>query len=127
LFSRKSEKKPAVVTLTPLIKETFKLLRSSIPTTIQMNLHLKTESDAVYADPSQIQQVIMNLCTNAAYAMRERKGDLRVILAPVEISTGDVLTGHYLFPGKYLKLTVSDTGCGIDPGSLGFVHRLRCL
>ena len=85
LFSRKSEKKQEVMTLTPLIKETFKLLRSSIPTTIQMKLLLETESDSVSADPSQIQQVIMNLCTNAAYAMRGTTGS-------IDIS----LQGHYL-------------------------------
>jgi len=69
LFSRKSERKQEVLSLIPLIKETFKLLRFSLPTTIQMELHLETESDTVYADLSQIQQVIMNLGTNAAYPL----------------------------------------------------------
>jgi signal transduction histidine kinase len=58
LFSRKSARKQQLVILTLLLKETFKLLRSSIPVTIAMNLYLETESDSVLGDPSQIQQVI---------------------------------------------------------------------
>jgi two-component system cell cycle sensor histidine kinase/response regulator CckA len=83
-------KKQEIFSLTPLVKETFKLLRSSIPTTIQMKLHLETESDAVYADPSQIQQVVMNLCTNAAYAMRGRMGSIDICLQTVTFGSMDV-------------------------------------
>ncbi len=113
LFSRKSAKKPAVMTLTPLIKETFKLLRSSIPATIQMNLHLKTELDAVYADPSQVQQVIMNLCTNAAYAMRGTTGSINLSLRDITFGSEDLPEGD-MHPGDYLMLSVEDSGCGMD-------------
>ncbi len=113
LFSRKSEKKQEFVTLTPMIKETFKLLRSSIPTTIQMKLHLETESDAVYGDPSQIQQVIMNLCTNAAHAMRGTTGAIDLSLRSITCGPHDLPEAD-MNPGTYLVLAVKDTGCGMD-------------
>ena len=113
LFSRKSEKKQEILTLTPLIKETFRLLRSSIPTTIQMKLHLETESDAVNADPSQIQQVIMNLCTNAAYAMRGTPGSIDISLQSITFGSTDLPEAD-MHPGDYLVLSVKDTGSGMD-------------
>jgi PAS domain S-box-containing protein len=113
LFSRKSEKKQEIISIAPLIKETFKLLRSAIPTTIQMNLHLATESDSAYADPSQIQQVIMNLCTNAAYAMRGTTGSIDISLQAVTFGPTD-LPEQDMQPGDYLVLSVKDTGSGMD-------------
>jgi signal transduction histidine kinase/ActR/RegA family two-component response regulator/HAMP domain-containing protein len=113
LFSRKSEKKQEVISLIPLIKETFKLLRSSLPTTIQMELHLKTESDAVYADPSQIQQVVMNLCTNAAYAMRGTTGVIEISLQTIAFGLMDLPEAD-MQPGEYVILSVRDTGSGMD-------------
>jgi len=113
LFSRKSEKKQEILTLTPLIKETFRLLRSSVPTTIQMKLQLETESDAVHADPSQIQQVIMNLCTNASYAMRGTTGSINISLQSVTFGSTDLPEAD-MQPGDYLVLVVRDTGSGMD-------------
>ncbi len=113
LFSRKSEKKQEIVTLTPLVKDTFRLLRASIPATVQMKLHLETDSDAVYADPSQIQQVIMNLCTNAAYAMRGTTGAIDISLQGTVFRSDD-LPDPDMTPGEYLVVAVKDTGCGMD-------------
>jgi PAS domain S-box-containing protein len=113
LFSRKSEKKQEILALSPLIKETFKLLRSSIPTTIEMRLILETESDAVYADPSQIQQVFMNLCTNAAYAMRGTTGSIDVFLRGITFGSTDIPEPD-MEAGDYLVLTVKDTGSGMN-------------
>ena len=113
LFSRKSERKQEIITLTPLIKETFKLLRSSLPTTIQMKLLLETESDAVSADPSQVQQVIMNLCTNAAYAMRGTTGSIDISLQGITFGSTDLPEAD-MQPGDYLVLSVKDSGSGMD-------------
>ena len=113
LFSRKSEKRAEVFSLSFLINETFKLLRASIPTTIQMELHLKMESDSVSADPSQIQQVIMNLCTNAAYAMRGTKGSIDISLRGITFGSTDLPEAD-MHPGDYLVLSVKDTGSGMD-------------
>jgi signal transduction histidine kinase/ActR/RegA family two-component response regulator len=113
LFSRKSEKKQEVLPLSPLIKETFKLLRSSLPTTIHMRLILETESDAVYADPSQVQQVIINLCTNAAYAMRGTTGSIELSLQAITFGSTDLPEAD-MQPGDYLVLSVKDTGAGME-------------
>ncbi len=113
LFSRKSEKRLRTLRLTPLLKETFNLLRASIPATIQMKLEVETESDTVYADPSQVQQIVMNLCTNAAYAMRGATGSIHISLQNTRLNSRDLPEAD-MKPGEYLVLSVSDTGCGMD-------------
>ncbi len=113
-FSRKSQAEYRVVTLSPLIRETFRLLRASLPTSISMSLNLETDTDAVYADPSQIQQVLMNLCTNAAYAMREAGGKLEISLGRITLGPGDPLPEADTPPGDYVVISVRDTGVGMD-------------
>ncbi len=113
-FSRKSEKKQKVLKLGPLITETFTFLRSSLPTTIEMDLHLETNSDVIDADPSQIQQILMNLCTNATYAMRGKMGKIEVGLETITLDSKDFLPDKEMSPGDYLVLTVKDTGSGMD-------------
>jgi PAS domain S-box-containing protein len=112
LFSRKSPRKQEIISMVPLIKETFKLLRSAIPATIQMNLGLGTEPDSVMADPSQMQQVIMNLCTNAAYAMRGMTGCIDISFQAVTFGLLDLPEAD-MQPGDYLVLSVKDTGSGM--------------
>ena len=114
LFSRKSEKRTEVFSLSFLIKETYKLLRASIPTTIGMKLVLEAESDLVSADRSQIRQVIMNLCTNAEHAMRGTMGNLEISLKKITFGSDDPLPYAEMSPGDYLVLSVKDTGCGMD-------------
>ena len=80
-FSRKTEHERKPLPLTPLVKETFDLLRASLPTTIGITLNLKTSDDVVLADATQIQQVLMNLCKNASDAMRDAGGHLEVTMA----------------------------------------------
>ncbi len=113
-FSRRSDEEKKALHLSPLIQETFKLLRASIPTTIEMKLDLDTNRDLAYADPSQIQQIIMNLCTNASHAMREKGGTLEVSLRAITIDTGELLPEPDMAPGEYLVLSVRDTGLGMD-------------
>ncbi|MCG6535441.1 MAG: PAS domain S-box protein, partial [Syntrophales bacterium LBB04] len=115
-FSRQSDEKPRPLRVSSIIEEVLKLLRASLPTTIQIRQDIQADPDTVLANPTHIHQILMNLCTNAAHAMREIKGELNVTLFPVEISSRDSLLGHHgLTPGMYLELTVSDTGIGIDP------------
>ena len=113
-FSRKSKAEYSVVTLGPLIRETFRLLRASLPTSISMTLNLEADTDVVYADPSQIQQVLMNLCTNAAYAMREAGGKLEISLGRITLGPGDPLPEADAPPGDYVVLSVRDTGTGME-------------
>lgn len=111
-FTRKTERGRGALKLTPVIKETYKMLRGTLPTTIRMELHLKTQSDVVLADPSQIQQVLLNLATNAAYAMRREGGILSFSLSEATV-TRDGLPDADMAPGTYTKLTVQDTGTGM--------------
>jgi PAS domain S-box-containing protein len=112
-YSRRSERERRILHLSPLVKETFTLLRASLPTTIQMKLDLRASPDVVHADPSQIQQVIMNLITNAAYAMREKGGTLEVSLDSAGLDSKDLLPDRDMTPGQYLVLSAKDTGCGM--------------
>ncbi|MGO9214987.1 MAG: PAS domain S-box protein [Syntrophales bacterium] len=114
-FSRQSDEIPRPLRISPIIKELLKLLRASLPTTIKIRQEIQSELDTVLADPTQIHQILMNLCTNAAYAMQGEKGELKISLVPVNVEASDNLIIHHdLFPGKYLRLTVGDTGAGIE-------------
>ena len=111
-FSRQSEQHRQPVQIHLIVKEALKLLRSSIPTTIAINQHV-IDCGLVMADPTQIHQILMNLCTNAYHAMRESGGELNVSLSEVELSERDYLDNLVLLPGPHVKLTVRDTGCGM--------------
>ena len=114
-FSRKREQEKRPVSIIPIVKEALKLLRSSIPATIEIRQQYNARQDTVLADPTQIHQVLMNLCTNAAHAMREREGILEVNLNQRKISSSDPVNQPELQEGAYLQLIVRDTGKGIDP------------
>ncbi|MBI5592341.1 MAG: PAS domain S-box protein [Deltaproteobacteria bacterium] len=112
-FSRQSEheKKPMFVTV--VIKEALKLIRVSLPTTISIDSHLAADWDTVRADATQIHQLIMNLCTNAAQSMTEKGGTLRVSLVRHRhIPDQDPCLAE-LAAGDYLQIDVADTGMGI--------------
>jgi PAS domain S-box-containing protein len=112
-FSRRKEQERKPVQTEPLIEETLKFLRSSLPSTVEIRENIQRETGYVLADPTQIHQVVMNLCSNAAYAMRENGGILEVGLAEVDIDPEMALWNPDLKPGPYLRLTVSDTGVGM--------------
>jgi len=113
-FSRQSEQQFRPIRINPIIEDSLKLLRSSISATIEIRHSRSFESDIVRADATQINQVILNLCTNAAYAMRENGGILEVGLENIELDKDASALFQNLAPGKYLRLAVSDTGQGID-------------
>ena len=112
-FSRKAEGERSDVRLTSVVKETYELLRSSLPSTIRMPLAITTNEDHVIADPTQLQQVIINLATNAAYAMRDSGGELAISVSSVTFPPDSSFVNPDLKPGTYVKLTVQDTGGGI--------------
>ena len=117
-FSRMQETEKLPVQITPVIKEGIKLLRSSIPSTIEIREAIENRPTVVIADPTQIHQVLMNLCANSAHAMRQSGGVLQISLKQEEIGRESAAAARGLAPGRYAKLTVSDTGQGIDEASL---------
>ncbi|MBW2012180.1 MAG: response regulator [Deltaproteobacteria bacterium] len=117
-FSRQSPQQMKPVRISPIIKESLKLLRSSIPKTIEIHQNISSKSDTVRADPTQINRVLINLCTNAAHAMGEKAGVLEVSLEDIEMDEDSAIHYYDLSSGKYVRLTVSDTGHGIEPKTL---------
>jgi len=114
-FSRQANHERLPLQIHLIVKEALKLLRASIPTTIEIRTKIDTKCGTVLADPTQIHQVLMNLCTNAYQAMRETGGVLAIELSRMEIlREDDKVAGLHLAPGSYVKLLVSDTGCGMD-------------
>jgi PAS domain S-box-containing protein len=112
-FSRQSIGQRRNILITPVVKEACRLLRASIPATIDFHLTIGGEIGMIHADPAQIQQVLMNLCTNAVQAIGERAGEIEVSLREVETGAAEKLRYHDLQPGRYVVLTVRDTGRGI--------------
>jgi PAS domain S-box-containing protein len=112
-FSRKTERGKKPLKLTPLLKETYVLLRGSLPATVTIELDLGTDKDTVISDPSQIQQIVMNLATNAAHAMRDKGGTLTLGLSNATLSKDGPLPDREIAYGSYVKLTVRDTGKGM--------------
>lgn len=114
-FSRKSDHYKKVMTLQPIIKESVSLLRASIPTSIEIRLDIDRETGPIEADPTQIHQILINLCTNAAHAMDAQGGILSIRLGEKDLDAEGAAGFDHLPPGRYARLTISDTGQGIDP------------
>jgi PAS domain S-box-containing protein len=112
-FSRQGEQQKILMSLKPVVKETIEFLRASIPSSIQLKHYINPDAGTILADPTQVQQVLMNLCTNAAQAMEKDGGVLRVELDNIQLSEKDKLIDPEAEPGNYLRITVSDTGHGI--------------
>ncbi len=113
-FSRRGEQKHQPLCVAPVVKEALKLLRGSLPSTIRIREEIEARCGLVIGDPVQIHQVIMNLSTNAFHAMRDTGGVLTVGLREVDIGPGWISGEFHLEPGKYVQLSVADTGCGMD-------------
>jgi len=116
-FSRRSEHEKKPVQIGLVVKEAMKMLRASLPSTIEIKTNVPSHA-VVLADPTQIHQVLMNLCTNASHAMRQKGGILDVNLIDVQIEPQAVQPHSDLQPGPCVVLTVRDTGHGINPAIL---------
>ena len=114
-FSRLTEQEWKPLQICSIVKETLKLLRASLPATIEIRQDIQSNSSLILADPIQIHSLMMNLSTNAHHAMLEKDGILEVTLKEVEIGAEMALLHQELAPGKYIRLSVSDTGTGINP------------
>ncbi len=112
-FSRQGASEPKPLQIGLAVKEVMKMLRATLPSTIEVKYTIPRKLPAVVADPIQIHQVVMNLCTNAAHAMREKGGRLEVSLEEVMVDASMMTVNFKLMPGRYQKLKVSDTGHGM--------------
>jgi len=112
-FSRETEGERNPIQLSTIIKESLKMLRPLIPATIDIKQNIKNSS-MILGDPTHIYQIMMNLCKNAADAMKEKGGIIRVGLKDIEIISNSMQLNHELAPGNYVRLTVSDDGHGIE-------------
>ncbi|GAB6095765.1 hypothetical protein JCM14469_20180 [Desulfatiferula olefinivorans] len=119
-FCRRNDQEIRTFRLAAVIGETLKFLRASIPRTIGFDVAIDCERALVCGDPTQVQQVVMNLCTNAAHAMGETAGRLGVRLKPLTLGPAEArikgLEGE-----RFLELSISDTGRGIDPS---IIHQI---
>ena len=116
-FSRRSEQERRPIQVGLIVKEAMKMLRASLPSTINIKVNVASRA-IVSADPTQIHQVLMNLCTNAAHAMSDNGGVLEVALTDVRVGPESIMPHSDVRPGPFVKLTVEDTGCGMDPAIL---------
>jgi signal transduction histidine kinase len=114
VFSRRQESDRKPVLLRPIVDDAVKLLRAMIPKTITVGVRAARDLPMICADPTAIQQVVMNLGTNAAHAMREAGGRLTMTIDSVRMEAGAVNAAR-LVPGSYVRLTVRDHGTGISP------------
>jgi predicted ATPase/signal transduction histidine kinase/CheY-like chemotaxis protein len=112
-FSRNSQQKRVRGNLHDLVKESLSLVCSSLPASIEIQENLSPACGPILVDKTELHQVVMNLCSNAAWAMSER-GLLEIDLEQVELAGGHVTPGVGLAPGSYARLSFRDNGCGMD-------------
>ena len=118
-FSRNAEIAKVPVQVASIVKEALKLLRSSLPTTITIEQDIDVESGLIFADPTQIHQIMMNVCTNAYHAMEQSGGILSVALKRTVLRSEDLESQPNTQPGDFITLSIGDTGPGIDPDMQG--------
>jgi CheY-like chemotaxis protein len=112
-FSRQTEQEKQAVQINLIVKEVLKLIRASLPATIEIKGSNLNNDAVVEADPIQIHQVMMNLCSNAHHAMRDRGGTLQVDLVDIEIDKAKAAQCGGIKEGPYIELTIKDSGHGI--------------
>lgn len=118
-FSRKRPPERQPLRLHLLLNEVLRMLRASLPSTIVIQPSLSPDAGTAMVDPTQIQQVLMNLCTNAEHAMRDTGGVIEVQLDAVDVSPAFATAHTPLLPGPHVRIQVKDTGHGIPAEILG--------
>ena len=113
-FSRKTDQKLKPVKVAPIIKDALKFLRSTIPTTIDIRQQITIQDETIKADPTQLNQLMLNLCANAAQAMKQKGGTIEVKLEKTHLSSASAGGKTGFIVGDYIKISVADSGHGID-------------
>lgn len=117
-FSRQEQAQRETMQLVPVVDEATKFLRATIPSTIEINSRLADDVPTVLADATEVHQIVMNLGTNAWHAMKDRAGKLDVELESFVVDRELAAQTPQLREGRYARLSVSDTGKGMDPATL---------
>ena len=112
-FSRSSKAEVKNINIGPLVKEGLKFLKSAIPATVEIKEIIQPIAGNILGDPTQIYQVLMNLCINASQAMKGENGAIEIVLEQVDLDKNFASHNPPLDAGKHVRLAVSDTGCGI--------------
>ncbi len=114
-FSRQSDQEREAVDLNKMVEEALKMVRATLPTTIAIRSTLARDSAVVFADATQMHQVIMNLCANAEFFMRKQGGELILNVSSINLTADLGREFSNLKPGMYLQLTIQDSGQGMSP------------
>ena len=117
-FSRQQPQERQTIQLRPVVKESIKLLRATIPSTIEFDTALAADAPTVLANANQIHQILMNLGINAWHAMKDRTGRLKITLEKWEVDEAQAIAQPRLRPGSYARVSVGDTGSGMDAATL---------
>ena len=112
-FSRQTESDKIPIQTATIITEAIKMLRSFLPSTIDINKSIDPNTGMILADPTQINQILLNLCTNAFHAMEEKGGSLSISLKNTQVTPADLIKEPHAHPGDFVQLSVGDTGTGI--------------
>ncbi|MCG8633876.1 MAG: PAS domain S-box protein [Desulfobacterales bacterium] len=119
-FARQSEERSKPIQAHTIIKEVLRLIRSSIPSTIEIRQDINSHS-FINGNPTQMHQIMMNLCSNAAHAMEDGGGILEVCISDISVGNSSSLLKEGVEPGAYMEIRVSDTGTGIPPDIIGSI------
>jgi PAS domain S-box-containing protein len=121
-FSRQQKHERRNLQLAPVVKEALQLLRATLPSTIEMQQSIAPDLPGVLANPTQIHQVVMNLCTNAGHAMKNAPGRLVVSLDLLDLKNSGPRPHVALHAADYVRLTIGDTGHGMDEATLKRIY-----
>lgn len=113
-FSRKTGTDRHPIQASLIVKEALKLLHATMPATVQIQQHIIAKEALIVADPTEIHQVITNLCTNAFHALPNEQGNITITLDTYTLSDNKLTNFPHLLAGEYLRLTIQDNGCGIE-------------
>lgn len=120
IFSRQENYSQTPLDITLIIKEVYKLLRSSLPSSIEMTMEREEGDYVICADPIQIHQILMNLCTNASHAIGNKAGKIVIKLCKLRLT--EKTNSKNLAPGEYVSLEIADTGCGMDQATIDRIY-----
>jgi PAS domain S-box-containing protein len=113
-FSRPSPQERRPVKMSAIVKKALNMLRATLPASIELKMRLEEDQDTILADPTQMHQVIINLCAHAAHAMRDKGGLLDISVKPVNLDAKAAAQFHGLAPGPHIRVSVKDSGHGMD-------------